>query len=79
MQIGWILTRIRHGGIVFIAVRRRNKTDDELWLIHGKAIRLLTNSSLNELPNSSIAGQWAGGPANWDWDNVLTILINSRN
>jgi hypothetical protein len=74
MQAGWILTRCRHGGKVFIAVRRRNKRDDELWLIHGEAVVILLEFGLQHLEPPVLAGHWTGGPTRWNWDQVLTFL-----
>lgn len=51
-QIGWIVTRCRHGGRVLIAVRRRTaggprtETADELWLLRGVYARELRAGGL---------------------------------
>jgi hypothetical protein len=74
MQVGWILARDRHGGRVFIAVRRKNRIDDELWLIHGVAVMVLQEFGLEDLPHSALAGHWIGGPSQWNWDKVLSLL-----
>ena len=75
-QVGWILARSRHGGRVFIAIRRKNRNDDELWLIHGVAVRILRQFGLADLPDEAIAGHWSGGPAKWDWNQVLSFLAH---
>jgi hypothetical protein len=76
MQASWILTRCRHGGKVFIAVRRKNKHDDELWLINGESVIILREFGLQHLTPEALAGHWTGGPMQWDWDQVLTSLVS---
>jgi hypothetical protein len=68
------LTRCRHGGKIFIAVRRKNNHVDELWLIHGEVVIILRKFGLQHLPPEALAGLWLGGPSRWNWDQVLTSL-----
>jgi hypothetical protein len=75
-QVAWILRRCRTGGHVYIGIRRKNKIDDELWLVHGVAVQILLHYGLNDLPDEAIAGCWHGGPSEWDWDEVKQALIH---
>lgn len=85
-QVGWILTRERHGGRVFVAVRRRCEAGprrvaaDELWMFRGTAARELRDSGLRAgldggaLPSGSLLGCWLGGPARWPWATIRGLL-----
>jgi len=70
-QIAWAERRARAGGRVFLAVRQHPASVpslDELWLLgpqHFRATRLTPASSL---------GHWPGGPARWDWEEIMAIL-----
>ena len=67
-QVAWIERRIRHGGKVFIAVRRK----DELYLLHGASARQL---ACGEWPERTALGCWHGGPARWCWQEIKQILL----
>jgi hypothetical protein len=80
-QVAWAERRMRNGGRVFCAVRRlreksaRTPAADELWLLPASAMRLLlVKTPLDCLPEPQILGQWAGGPANWDWRAIANLL-----
>ena len=79
-QVGWAARRIRHGGRVFVAVRRRvdrgprrGAPVDELWLFAGGAIGALADYGLK---GPAPAGKWDGGPVRWDWDAVARVLTH---
>lgn len=80
-QVGWALCRIRHGGRVLIAVRRRcdagprRPAADELWLLRGSFAREAKRGGLRALPPAAILGTWPGGPSRWDWSEVRRLLI----
>lgn len=71
-QIAWILRRIRNGGNVFIAVRRRNRLTDEIWIVNGNQARELKLYGLRD-PLPCIG--WDGGPSAWPWDKILQMMI----
>jgi len=71
-QIGWHLRRQRAGGRTFVAVRRRVKLLNELWLYEGGVIIELSKQGLRLPP----IARFEGGPARWDWDRVLFLLVN---
>ena len=74
-QVGWIMTRIRKGGRVFVATRRKSKSGaDELWLHDGSAAPDLKQ---NGLRSGSPLEMWEGGPGRWDWAAVAFYLIPS--
>jgi hypothetical protein len=80
-QVGWIERRVRHGGRVLVAVRRklaagprRGPAVDELWLFHGRAIRSIKERGLVAPYPPDHFGTWGGGPAAWDWDAVLRAM-----
>jgi len=75
-QIGWILRRRRHGGRVFIAVRRGGERQDELWLCHGSFAKELKLYGLRKCPPEAILGRWMDGPSRWDWKAVSEHLLS---
>lgn len=79
-QIGWIARRVRHGGRVHVAVRRRHDGGprrgppvDELWIAHGVWVKELRTAGLRS--NQAKLLRWTGGPARWDWSEVLDLLM----
>jgi hypothetical protein len=80
LQIAWLMRRARHGGRVFIAVRRqvrkskRRSEVDELWVFNGAAASTVARKGLHIYDNKILLGKWEGGPKNWHWDQVLQIL-----
>jgi hypothetical protein len=81
-QVGWIERRLRAGGNVFIAVRRKHlggikkgKPEDQLWLFSGDAARFLIKDSIRIVPTKFLLGNWSGGPGNWDWLEVRKKLL----
>lgn len=84
-QVGWLTTRARHGGRVFVAVRRRNEGGprrgdpvDDLWLLRGEHAREIKTRGLQgialDLP-SAVVGTWRGGPSAWNWDEIRRGLL----
>lgn len=82
-QIGWIERRVRCGGRVFIAVRRRHAGGvrlgtpvDELHLLPGHVARAARLGGLRD-PEvlSARLGLWHGGPARWEWREVADALL----
>lgn len=71
-QIGWILRRVRMGGRVFVAIRRKR---DELWLVRGRDVEILLDGGLRAI--SAPLGVWSGGPGRWDWAEVQKLLVYS--
>lgn len=71
-QVAWIENRIRHGGRVFVAVRRART---ELWLYHGRMAGDLTTRPLDTVPG---IGHWNGGPGWWDWDAIGRLLLTIK-
>ena len=71
-QVGWIERRLRHGGRVFVAVRRLRKNADELWLYHGRDARHIGAGGLTA---STPLGRWDGGPVRWDWLGIESLLL----
>ena len=70
-QVGWLLTRERHGGRTFVAVRRRVEGADELYVYRGSVARDLKDRGLLAVPLL----RCSGGPSRWDWDAVSSILV----
>jgi hypothetical protein len=76
-QVGWILRRVRHGGRVWIAVRRMREDSDELWIAPGNLAGELKAEGLNGLvANTLIRLRWFGGPAKWNWDQIAKVLVS---
>lgn len=83
-QIGWHKHRHAAGGISFIATRRKHDGGprkgppvDELWICLGKYLGIL-NSERMRSENIRWVGIWRGGPSNWNWDEVRSVLTASR-
>lgn len=79
-QVAWIERRMRNGGCVTIAVRRKSeagprkgKATDELWLFPPREIRKLAKGPINALGVDNYA-IYHGGPASWNWLDIQGIL-----
>jgi hypothetical protein len=66
MQVGWLLRRARMGGTCFVAVRRLNGAEDELYLVAGRYADALQDGGLRAVTHL----RWGGGPARWNWEEV---------
>jgi hypothetical protein len=81
-QVAWIERRLRKGGRVFVAVRRRCEAGvrrekvDILHVFRGAAIRGLAHDGLGESVERHRIYTGHGGPANWDWTSVQYALIS---
>lgn len=91
-QVGWLVTRARHGGRCFVAVRRqcgegpRRDKADELYLFAGFVARELRDEGLRPFAvtknaptarrQAGLLGCWTRGPSNWDWDEVRQLLVD---
>lgn len=78
MQIGWHERRYRMGGRSWIAIRRQTKGGprsgpavDELYMVPGCYVIELRDEGVN-CGRQRYCG--AGGPSNWDWDEVQRLL-----
>lgn len=77
-QPQWIHRRVRHGGNVWIAVRRwhdggprRGDPVDQLWMFAGRDVLELAD---NGMSLDIAAGMWGGGPHAWGWRAVHGLL-----
>jgi len=79
-QIAWGIRRERHGGRVWIAVRRkcdagiRRLAVDELWLVPTSLGLTLSRGGLKVLQDNARVFDWTGGPSKWNWNEVLQVL-----
>lgn len=76
-QVGWLLTRERHGGRTVIAVRRRNAKADQLWMVRGHQAALVQERGLVPwltTPAEGFLGMWEGGPSRWNWRSIRSLL-----
>ncbi len=71
-QVGWIERRLRHGGRVFIAVRRFRIDADELWIYPGADARRLADGGLRAVDPIGCCG---GGPSVWNWLGIESLLL----
>jgi hypothetical protein len=72
-QIAWAERRVRHFGRVFLAIRRHDKTIDELLLYPASALRQFHDGAwLGEIKPLI---QCAGGPAKWHWNTIEQMLF----
>ena len=82
-QIAWAERRIRHGGAVFLAVRRRHEggprkggPEDQLWVYWGGQTRQVSDLGLKDGPPPLLME--SGGPMKWRWDMVSALLFSPR-
>lgn len=86
-QVGWISRRVRAGGRVWVAVRRRHKGGkrkgdpvDQLWLVPGTEVVAVQASGLEPYARgdypTGLVRLWSGGPGRWDWDEVRWLLLS---
>lgn len=84
-QVGWIARRVRNGGRVHVAVRRRHQGGprlgppvDELHLFGGRWAKEAKAHGLRgpwALAHGAVH-VWHGGPSKgWDWDAVAAALL----
>jgi hypothetical protein len=80
-QIGWICARVRHGGRVWIGVRRRSEAGprkgaavDELWFFPGALAKEARLVGLRGLAKRPEVLRWSGGPSSWGWSVVADRL-----
>lgn len=79
-QIGWAERRLRAGGRVFLATRRRTEGGprkgaavDELWIHRGQDIRHVSDLGLRGGPPPLLVS--GGGPSVWPWPTVEKLLF----
>lgn len=72
-QVAWAERRIRHGGRVFLAVRRRNAPTraDELHLFNSIDTRFVSDGGLRA---ATPLVRTNGGPSRWHWDEIDSAL-----
>ena len=73
-QIGWIAARSRAGGRVFVAVRRKTGSGDELRLYLGDSVRELASRGIPEGPSPLLVE--TGGPNLWNWEKIECELTS---
>jgi len=78
-QVGWISRRMRAGGRVFIATRRRHDGGprlgdpvDELWIHEGWDAATLKASGLSSCPPVLYE---ENGPSSWNWSLIESVLV----
>jgi hypothetical protein len=81
-QVGWAERRLRHGGRVLLAVRRKTEEGprkgaaaDELWLFRGSLMREVKDNGIKNNMDKAMA-YWLNGPENWDWNRVRYLMKN---
>lgn len=78
-QIGWAERRTRHGGRVFLAVRRqcdagpRRESADELWLYRADGFRPVSLTGLRANPPVLLL---TGGSRSWGWSAVHELFMS---
>jgi hypothetical protein len=73
-QIGWMIERLRHGGLVRIAVRLETIYSDVLIIFDGSVVEKLESKSIDaNLPFA--IDFWEGGPKLWNWSEVLDAIL----
>lgn len=82
-QVGWISRRMRHGGSVFVAVRRKTSAGprrgdpvDELYIYSGNCVKELKDNGIKKGPPPLL--KLEGGPSQWDWNSVRLTLLSPR-
>lgn len=72
-QIGWVLQRIRHGGLVKVAVRLQEPGIDSLLLFDGSMVTDFTSKNLNDNYHL-VQSSYHGSPRNWNWDDIKVAI-----
>jgi Holliday junction resolvase hjc len=72
MQIGWLHRYSRMGGRAYVAVRRKRRREDELWLVPGRLAGALARNGLAGRCGARCYGR--GGPSRWQWRAALAQL-----
>lgn len=78
-QVGWAERRARHGGKVYLAVRRhcdagsRREGADELWVYGSDGFRAVSEGGLKSLTPRLLL---TGGSRNWDWAQVNELFMS---
>ena len=82
LQVGWILTRMRHGGRCFVVTRQRHDGGprkglpvDALWVHEGWDAAELKAGGLLACPPVLHLDAVVDGPSHWDWDRVRDVLV----
>ena len=80
VQIGWILDRARHGGLIRIAVRvsfiPMMPEEDLLIIYDGALVRDYYKRKITDNETMKFAiNFWRGGPKSWDWNEIKQSLI----
>lgn len=80
LQPAWISRRVRQGGRVVVATRRRHAGGprlgaavDELWVHSGRHVFELRDLGLRGVP--TLTDPMCGGPSRWDWDLLLGVMM----
>lgn len=78
-QIGWSKKRIRHGGRVLLAIRkrhdggaRRGAAVDEFFLFNGE---LMHEINQNGFQSYAPRVHEKGGPSRWDWSAIQQAIF----
>lgn len=74
LQVSWLTQRSRLGGRCFIAVRRRDKKRDELFLFLGDGAKTLKAGGLEAAEAGYVVGYWEGGPSRWSYEELIRLL-----
>jgi hypothetical protein len=75
LQPGWIVDRTQHGGRVFVFVRQRLETgEDLLWGFGGRDVVRLVSTGLRGAEQFAL-DVWRGGPRRWDWAQIEETLL----
>lgn len=76
-QVAWIEQRERHGGQVFVIIRRQSPAgprkgpaDDDLYIYEGRSVRSLLARGLEVHPFKF----YENGPSKWPWDEIALVL-----
>jgi hypothetical protein len=80
-QVAWAERRMRNGGRVWFAVRRKDSKGarklacDELWIVHPSGARVLMTEGLRGAHRAGkVQDMWEGGPARWPWPALAYLL-----
>lgn len=80
-QSAWAIARIRMGGRVLLATRKRHDGGpkkgpacDELWIHSGMFTGIVKAGGLTAAPTLLVC---SGGPGRWDWDQIKEVCLRA--
>lgn len=72
-QVGWIANRIRHGGLVKVAVRVQQHGLEHLLIFDGSMVYDMKSRSISENFHA-VQCSYQGPPRSWNWNDIAVAI-----